>query len=86
MLTKRIIPCLDVKDGRTVKGVNFVNLRDAGDAVELTPEQYKQVAAYVIEGNISAADLAEAGEVVVADAEEKADAPTSKRRGAAAKE
>lgn len=35
MLTKRIIPCLDVKDGRTVKGVNFINLRDAGDAVEL---------------------------------------------------
>ncbi len=35
MLAKRIIPCLDVKDGRTVKGVNFVDLRDAGDAVEL---------------------------------------------------
>lgn len=35
MLTKRIIPCLDVKDGRTVKGVNFVNLIDAGDPVEL---------------------------------------------------
>lgn len=35
MLTKRIIPCLDVKDGRTVKGVNFENLRDAGDPVEL---------------------------------------------------
>jgi cyclase len=35
MLTKRIIPCLDVKDGRTVKGINFLNLRDAGDAVEL---------------------------------------------------
>ncbi|WP_281890774.1 imidazole glycerol phosphate synthase subunit HisF [Paenibacillus sp. YYML68] len=35
MLTKRIIPCLDVKDGRVVKGVNFVNLRDAGDPVEL---------------------------------------------------
>ena len=34
MLTKRIIPCLDVKDGRVVKGVNFVNLRDAGDPVE----------------------------------------------------
>ncbi len=34
-LTKRIVPCLDVKDGRTVKGVNFVNIRDAGDAVEL---------------------------------------------------
>lgn len=35
MLTKRIIPCLDIKDGRTVKGVNFVDLRDAGDPVEL---------------------------------------------------
>ncbi len=35
MLTKRIIPCLDIKDGRTVKGVNFVNIRDAGDPVAL---------------------------------------------------
>lgn len=35
MLAKRIIPCLDIMDGRTVKGVNFVNLRDAGDPVEL---------------------------------------------------
>lgn len=35
MLTKRVIPCLDVKDGRVVKGVNFVGLRDAGDPVEL---------------------------------------------------
>jgi len=35
MLTKRIIPCLDVKDGRVVKGVNFVNLRDEGDPVEM---------------------------------------------------
>ena len=35
MLTKRIIPCLDIKDGRTVKGTNFVDLRDAGDPVEL---------------------------------------------------
>lgn len=35
MLAKRIIPCLDIKDGRTVKGVNFENLRDAGDVVEL---------------------------------------------------
>ena len=35
MLAKRIIPCLDVKDGRVVKGVNFVELRDAGDPVEL---------------------------------------------------
>jgi imidazole glycerol-phosphate synthase subunit HisF len=35
MLTKRIIPCLDIKDGRTVKGTNFIELRDAGDPVEL---------------------------------------------------
>ena len=35
MFTKRIIPCLDVNDGRVVKGVNFVNLRDAGDPVEI---------------------------------------------------
>lgn len=43
MLTKRIIPCLDIKDGRTVKGVNFLELRDAGDPVELA-------AAYAAEG------------------------------------
>src|SRR6201995_5764074 len=43
MLTKRIIPCLDIKDGRTVKGVNFENIRDAGDPVEL-------VALYAREG------------------------------------
>lgn len=35
MLTKRIIPCLDVKDGKTVKGINFLNIREVGDAVEL---------------------------------------------------
>ena len=35
MLTKRIIPCLDIKNGRTVKGVNFLNLKDAGDPIEL---------------------------------------------------
>ena len=35
MVTKRIIPCLDVKDGRTVKGINFLGLKDVGDAVEL---------------------------------------------------
>lgn len=41
-LAKRIIPCLDVKDGRTVKGVNFVDLRDAGDPVELAYQYSKQ--------------------------------------------
>ena len=38
MLTKRIIPCLDIKNGRTVKGINFVNLIDAGDPVELAKQ------------------------------------------------
>lgn len=42
MLKKRIIPCLDIKDGRTVKGVNFVSLRDAGDPVELAAAYSKQ--------------------------------------------
>lgn len=41
MLTKRVIPCMDVKDGRVVKGVNFVNLRDAGDPIELA-QRYDQ--------------------------------------------
>jgi cyclase len=42
MLKKRIIPCLDIKDGRTVKGVNFINLIDAGDPVELAKVYVKQ--------------------------------------------
>ena len=42
MLTKRIIPCLDIKDGRTVKGINFENIRDAGDPVELALLYSKQ--------------------------------------------
>ncbi len=42
MLTKRIIPCLDVHDGRVVKGVNFVNLKDAGDPVEIAKEYNRQ--------------------------------------------
>ncbi|MEM9936504.1 MAG: HisA/HisF-related TIM barrel protein, partial [Bacteroidota bacterium] len=42
MLTKRIIPCLDIKNGRTVKGVNFVNIRDAGDPVELAAAYSEQ--------------------------------------------
>ena len=42
MLTKRIISCLDIKDGRTVKGVNFVELRDAGDPVELAAQYARE--------------------------------------------
>lgn len=44
MLAKRIIPCLDVKDGRVVKGINFVNLKDAGDPVEIA-ERYNELGA-----------------------------------------
>lgn len=41
MLKKRIIPCLDIKDGRTVKGVNFIDIRDAGDPIELAKRYVK---------------------------------------------
>lgn len=54
MLTKRIIPCLDIKDGRTVKGVNFVNIRDAGDPVELAAAYAKQGADELVFLDISA--------------------------------
>lgn len=56
MLTKRIIPCLDIKDGRTVKGVNFVNLRDAGDPVELARQYAKQNADELVFLDISATE------------------------------
>ncbi|MDU0205168.1 imidazole glycerol phosphate synthase subunit HisF [Paenibacillus sp. MAH-36] len=54
MLAKRIIPCLDVKDGRVVKGVNFVNLRDAGDPVELAAIYDKEGADELVFLDISA--------------------------------
>ena len=54
MLTKRVIPCLDVKDGRVVKGVNFVDLRDAGDPVELAAEYDRQGADEVVFLDIAA--------------------------------
>lgn len=54
MLTKRIIPCLDVKDGRTVKGVNFVDLRDAGDPVELADRYAREGADELVFLDISA--------------------------------
>lgn len=54
MLTKRIIPCLDIKDGRTVKGVNFVDLRDAGDPVELAERYTKEGADELVFLDISA--------------------------------
>ena len=56
MLTKRIIPCLDIKDGRTVKGVNFVNLRDAGDPVELAAQYAQQNADELVFLDISATE------------------------------
>ncbi len=54
MLTKRIIPCLDIKDGRTVKGVNFENIRDAGDPVELAIAYSEQGADELVFLDISA--------------------------------
>ncbi len=54
MLTKRVIPCLDVKDGRVVKGVNFVDLRDAGDPVELASKYDKEGADEVVFLDITA--------------------------------
>jgi cyclase len=54
MLTKRIIPCLDVKDGRVVKGTSFVQLRDAGDPVELAAFYYQEGADELVFLDISA--------------------------------
>ena len=54
MLTKRVIPCMDVTDGRVVKGVNFVNLRDAGDPIELAQRYDEQKADEVIFLDITA--------------------------------
>lgn len=54
MLAKRIIPCLDVKDGRTVKGVNFLNLRDAGNPVELAKQYAEKGADELVFLDISA--------------------------------
>lgn len=54
MLTKRIIPCLDIKNGRTVKGINFVNLRDAGDPVELAKQYAEKGADELVFLDISA--------------------------------
>ena len=56
MLTKRIIPCLDIKDGRTVKGVNFVDLRDAGDPVELATQYAMEQADELVFLDISATE------------------------------
>ena len=54
MLAKRIIPCLDVKDGTTVKGIHFVNLRHAGDPVELGAEYSRQGADELVYLDITA--------------------------------
>ncbi len=56
MLTKRIIPCLDIKNGRTVKGINFVDLRDAGDPVELADIYSKAGADELVFLDISATE------------------------------
>jgi len=56
LLTKRIIPCLDIKDGRTVKGINFVDLRDAGDPVELAQRYADEGADELVFLDISATE------------------------------
>lgn len=56
MLTKRIIPCLDIKNGRTVKGVNFIDLRDAGDPVELAAAYAEKGADELVFLDISATE------------------------------
>ncbi|HBK83982.1 MAG TPA: imidazole glycerol phosphate synthase subunit HisF [Flavobacterium sp.] len=56
MLTKRIIPCLDIKNGRTVKGINFLDLKDAGDPVELAKQYTKMGADELVFLDISATE------------------------------
>ncbi len=56
MLTKRIIPCLDIKNGRTVKGVNFIDLRDAGDPVQLAAAYAEKGADELVFLDISATE------------------------------
>ena len=56
MLTKRIIPCLDIKNGRTVKGINFVDLKDAGDPVELAKKYAETGADELVFLDISATE------------------------------
>ena len=68
MLAKRIIPCLDVRDGRVVKGVNFVNIRDAGDPVELAQFYSDQGADEIVFLDITATSD---GRATVADVVER---------------
>jgi cyclase len=56
LLSKRIIPCLDIKEGRVVKGTNFVNLRDAGSAVELAERYYYEGADEIVFLDITATE------------------------------
>ncbi len=56
MLTKRIIPCLDIREGRTVKGINFLDIRDAGDPVELAAAYAQQGADELVFLDISATE------------------------------
>ena len=56
MIKKRIIPCLDIKDGRTVKGTNFLSLRDAGNPVELAAEYARQQADELVFLDITATE------------------------------
>ena len=63
MFTKRIIPCLDVTNGRVVKGVNFVNLKDAGDPVEIAKAYDKAGADELVFLDITASSDSRAGNI-----------------------
>ncbi len=67
MLAKRIIPCLDIKNGRTTKGINFENLRDAGDPIELASIYSAQGADELVFLDISATQEARATVIELAD-------------------
>ena len=75
MLAKRVIPCMDVKDGRVVKGVNFVNLRDAGDPIELAQRYDEQRADEVIFLDITATSDKRETTVDLASRAQRAAAP-----------
>ena len=69
MRSYRLIPCLDIKDGRVVKGVNFVGLRDAGDPVELARYYYEEGADELVFLDITASHESRPSVIALADLE-----------------
>jgi len=84
MLTKRVIPCMDVNNGRVVKGVNFVDLRDAGDPVELASKYDREGADEVIFLDITATSDERATTIALASRAAAASCAYNPTRSAAA--